>query len=181
MMRTKFGTCCLALSLIATLTACGDGNQPSSSAARSSNESDEAAGGACRLLTREQVDAVVPGNDGGSEDAGLTAGLLKEVETSGCRYLHADEADLRYLTVTVYRAQTDKGFADIDIGYMAKKSSPRKLDIADIAFIDTIDEGWITLSASKGKTVFLLELHSKDAPAKSEQLIALARIVAGEL
>jgi len=181
-MKTKFRTLCLtmAMGMVTVLAACGDGGQAPSGDDRSSGESAEAPGGVCSLLTREQVDAVVPGNDGGREDTSL-ATAYKDVETEQCRYVHFEDTDMQFLDVFVYRASSDAGFRKVDISGRMLMGSPRKLDIGDISFLDDIDSRTIKVASSKGRTVFELSLNSKDAPAKSDQLINLARVLAGEL
>jgi hypothetical protein len=180
-MKTKFGIFCLAMSMAAVLAACGDGSQaPAGDARQSSGESDETPSHVCGLLSREQVDTVIPGNDGGRDRDTSEAALLKDVGMEHCSYLHVEGTDIQFLDVIIYRASSDEGFEQIDIGDRAQNGSVRKLDIGDISFLDNIDSSTIKVSASKGRTVFELSLNSTDAPAKSDQLIELARVVVGK-
>jgi hypothetical protein len=81
---------------------------------------------------------------------------------------------MQYMDVFVYRASSDAGFKKVDISGSMLMGSPRKLDIS---FLDDIDSRTIKVAASKGRTVFELSLNSKDAQAKSDQLIDLARVL----
>ena len=89
---------------------------------------------------------------------------------------------MQFLDVIIYKATSDEGFKKIEIGEWAHHDSSRKLDIGDIGFLhDMSEQDEMVATASKGKTVFELKLSSKDAAAKSEQLVELARIVVGKL
>jgi len=181
MMEPKFGIFLLAMSMAVVLSACGDGSQAPAGNAWSSSESDDVHSHVCGLLTREQVDTVVPGNDGGQDRDTSEATLLKDVGMEHCSYLHVEGTDMQFLDLIVYKASSDKGFEQIDIADRAQRGSVRKLEIGDIGFLDDTGGEGIEATASKGRTVFELKLVSNDAKAKSEQLIELARIVAGKL
>lgn len=157
-------------------------DQSAMAAEHEMRDSGEQLGGACGLLSREQVDAVIPGNDGGQERDASEAALLTDVDIDFCRYFHVEGTDMKFLDLLVYRASSDVGFEQIEIGKWAHQGSNRALDIGDAAFlIDMSDQNEMMVTASKGRTVFELKLVSDDAPAKSEQLIDLARTVSGEI
>ncbi len=124
---------------------------------------------------------MVPGNDGGQDRDTSEAALFKDVEIEHCSYLYVEGMDMQFLDVIIYKASSDEGFEQIDIGKRARHESVRKLDIGDIGFLDDMGGGDIMATASEGRTVFELKLVSKDGKAKSEQLIELARVVAGKL
>jgi len=179
-MHTLLRTACLALGLSAMLAACGDSGPAPSSNDPVQKPGTEASGGACGLLTREQVDTVIPGNDGGTEDTSL-ASLYDDVQTGQCRWLHVEGMDLQFMVLTVYRAASEAGFEKIDISGRLSMSSPRKLDIGDVSFLDDIDNDTVEIQVSKGRNVFEMNLNAKGAAEKSEQLIELARAVAEKL
>jgi len=136
---------------------------------------------ACGLLSKEQADSVLPGNSGGMERDTSEASLFKDVEMGHCSYPFVEDMDFRFLDLVVYRAGSDEAFGQIDIGKRAGSSSVRKLDIGDVSFLDITDADSITVSVSKGRTEFDLSLDAKGAEAKSDQLIELARVIAGKL
>lgn len=179
-MHTLLRTACLALGLSAFLAACGDSGPAPSADAPVQKASKAASGGACSLLTREQVDTVIPGNDGGTEDTSL-ASLYDDVQTGQCRWLHVEGMDLQFLVLTVYRAASQAGFDKVDISGRLSMGSPRKLDIGDVSFLDDIDDSTIEIQVSKGRNVFEMNLNAKSAAEKSEPLIELARAVAAKL
>jgi len=137
---------------------------------------------ACGLLSKEQVDTVLPDNNGPMERNTSEASLFKDVEMGHCSYPKVDGTDFQFLDLVVYRAGSDDAFGQIDISKRAGSSSVRKLDIGDVSFLDTADSGsLITVSVSKGTTEFDLSLNAKGAEANSDQLIELARAIAGKL
>ena len=178
-MRKMLKTIPMAMVVAAIITACDNGSQVQAEGAQQA--SGEAPSHVCSLLSREQVNAVIPGNEGGQDRDTSEAALLKDVEMEHCSYLHAEGMNMQFLDVIVYKASTDEGFKQIDIGKRARHESVRKLDIGDIGFLDDLGDDNLMVTASKGRTVIELKLVSKDANAKSEQLIELARIVAGKL
>jgi len=171
-MKKIFGPFGLAMGMTAVLIVCA-------------YSSHVYAGDTCSLLSQAQVDTVLPGNNGGMERDTSEALLLKDVEMGHCSYLHAQDMDqdmdIQFLDLVISTASSDESFEQIDIGSRARDDSVRKLDIGDISFLSNIDDNWIKVSFSKGRTVIDLSLNANDAPAKSEQLIGLARIVAGKL
>jgi len=179
-MHTFLRTACLALGLSVILAACGDSGPAPSANAPVQKPTKAASGGTCGLLTREQVDTVIPGNDGGTEDTSL-ASLYDDVQTGQCRWLHVEGMDLQFLVLTVYRAASEAGFEKVDISGRLQMGSPRKLDIADVSFLEDIDNDTVEVKVSKGRNVFEMNLNAKGAAEKSEQLIELARAVAEEL
>jgi len=196
-MKTNLTNFFLAIAAALLFAACGGsetGGTPGESAATASDAqsaspaeqgmstSDENPGGACKLLTREQVDTVIPGNDGGQVRDASEAALLTDVDIEFCRYFHIEGMDMKYLDLLVYRASSDAGFEQISIGKWAHQGSSRALDIGDVGFLlDMSEQNEMVATASKGKTVFELKLNAEDAAAKSEQLIDLARIVGKEI
>jgi len=178
-MKTILGT--LGLILAASITACGGGDVPAKAAQQASGDFSDKPSQACSLLTDEQVATVVPGHDGGHDQDTSEASMLTDVAMGHCKYYHFGGAEMRWLDVLIYKASSDKGFENINIGKWAHQGSSRSLDIGDIGFLHDLSDTSIMATASKGRTVFELTLNSPDVAAESEQLIELARIVAGKL
>jgi hypothetical protein len=182
-MKSNFRNFCLVMAAAAVVAACGNGSDaPGTPAQQAASASDEQPRGACSLLTREQVNTVIPGNDGGKEQDASEASLLKDVKMEHCRYFHVEGTNLKFLDLLIYKASSDEGFKQIKIGKWAHQGSSRELDIGDIGFLlDMSEQNEMVATASKGRTVFELKLVADDAPAKSESLIDLARIVGGKI
>jgi hypothetical protein len=195
-MMTNLRNLLLAIGVATLVASCGGGGTTngasdekagassegsSATAMQGQNGSDEQ-GGACKLLSQEQVDTVIPGNDGGTEMDASEAALLTDVEVQHCRYLHVEGTNLKYLDLLVYEASSDEGFEQINIGKWAHQGSSRALDFGDLGFlIDMSDQNEMMATAEKGRTVVELKLNADDAPAKSEELIELARTVVGKI
>lgn len=176
-MRFALSAVCMALGTALTLTACGESGQPPAADAQQESVADSPApGGACALLTREEVDTVVPGNDGGTADSSMQ-NAIPGAKTETCRYLHVEGTNPQFLVLTVYRASTEAGFEAIDISGRLQMASPRELDIADVSFIEDMGADSIQVSVADDMDVFELTLNANDAAEKSEQLIKLARAV----
>jgi hypothetical protein len=182
-MRTSLRNLCLAIGAAAAVTACSHGSEaPGTATQQATSSSNEQPGGACSLLTPEQVNTVVPESDGGKEQDASAAALLKDVEIKYCRYFHVEGTDMKYLDLLVYEASSDEGFKQIKIGAWAHQGSSRRLDIGDIGFLhDMSSQNEMVATASKGRTVFELKLFANDAADKTQQLIDLANIVAGKI
>jgi len=177
-MRTKFGVLCLAVLAIASLAGCGGTEAPEAVSMSTAKADEGSSGTTCGLLTREQVDAVLPGNDGGNEQSTPEASLLTDVEMGHCRYLAIDGSNVKWLDLLVYRASSDEGFEQIKIGEWAHQGSSRRLEFGDVGFLlDMSDQDEIEATVSTGRTVVELKLDADDAAARSEQLVELARIV----
>lgn len=172
----------LGLVLVAAIAACGGSGDTSANAAQQgTGAAAEAQSQTCSLLTDEQVATVVPGHDGGHDQDTSEASLMTDVAMGHCKYYHFAGTEMRWLDVLVYKASSDKGFENINIGKWAHHGSSRSLDIGDVGFLHDLSDTSIMATASKGRTVFELTLHSPEAAAMSEQLIELARIVMGKL
>jgi hypothetical protein len=172
----------LTLCLTAALGACGNGDAPAATPQSATGSSDQPSSGACSLLTREQVDSVIPGNDGGREMDASEAALLNDVEMEHCRYFHIEGMNAKWLDLLIYKAASAEGFEQIAIAEWAHEGSSKRLDIGDIGYLhDMSDQNEMVATASKGWVVFELKLNSDDAATRSEQLIGLARIVGDKI
>lgn len=174
---------CLAMSASMAFAACGDGSEaPAAAARQAASASDEKPSHVCSLLSREQVDSVIPGNDGGQDKDASEAALLKDVAMEHCQYSHIEGMNVKFLDLIIYKASSDEGFEQIRIGESAQQGSDRRLDIGDISYLkDMSAQNEMVAKASKGRTVFELKLYADDAAARPEQLIELARIVVGKI
>ena len=181
-MQTKFRVLCLTLLAIFGLVACGGIEAPGNALISTASADEWSSGTTCGLLTREQVDTVLPGNDGGSEQGTSEASLLTDVEMGHCRYLAIDASSMKWLDLLVYKASSDEGFEQIKIGEWAHQGSSQRLDFGDVGFLlDMSDQDEMEATVSKGRTVIELKLDADDASARSEQLVELARIVTQQL
>lgn len=182
-MNTNSRSLLVAIGTAAALAACGGGEPAGGAALQATSAADDQPSGVCGLLSQAQVDAVIPGNDGGQEqDASLEEAMLTDVAVESCRYLHVEGTDLQYLDLIVYKASSDEGFEQISIGKWAHQGSSRQLDFGDLGFLlDMSDQNEMEATVSKGRTVIELKLNADDAPTKSEQLIGLARTVTGKI
>jgi len=182
-MKMIFRNAFLAILGSLTLSACNEGaDTPAVSGGPVATAIADEPAGVCALLTRDEAATVLADNDGGSEQSDSAGALLKDVEFSHCRYLHVAESGFSWLDLLVYRASSDEGFEQIKIAEWAHEGSSRRLDIGDIGYLhDMSDQNEMVATASKGRTVFELKLNADDAAGKSEELIALATIVAEKI
>ena len=108
-MKSNFRNFCLVMAAAAPFFACGNGSEaPGTPAQHAASASDEQPSGVCSLLTREQVNSVIPGNDGKEQDASEAA-LLKDVKMEHCRYFHVEGTNLKFLDLLTYKASSDEG------------------------------------------------------------------------
>lgn len=135
--------------------------------------------GICRMLTAEQVASVLPGSDDGMV-ASAGGSLIEGVDSYQCSYTAVHGTDMGLLTVIVTVAPNDElyekirvtGFAFDDDDAVAVGDSAWKKD-------DSADEFEVVVN--KGRSVLRLGLMSADARSRSEQMLALARVVAGKM
>lgn len=183
-MKTSLRNLWLAVGTALAVVACGGGDAPGAAAQQTASAAGVQAVGAdaCSLLSREDVNAVVPGNEGGQERDASEAALLENVTIDFCRYFHVEGTNMKYLDLLVYEASTDEAFKQIEIGKWAHQGSSRQLDFGDLGFLlDMSDQNEIVATVSKGRTVIELKLNADDAAARSVQLVALARIVTAKI
>jgi len=176
---------CTAALLAVTAAGCDSGKDPATSkgAAIAADDSASHSTGACSLLTGQQVNSVIPGNDGGREKDASEAMLLKDITMEHCQYLRVDGTDLQMLSVLISRASSDEGFKQIKLSTSdwASHGAKQKLDFGDVAYLETPADDDAMIKVSKGRTVLEMSLSAKDAKAKSPQLIELAKAVASKL
>lgn len=171
----------LLAAVAVSLCACGGNAAPAKGAPQSASATSETPSRVCSLLTDAQVATVVPGHGGGHDEDTSEAALLKDVTIEHCKYYHVEGTDLQMLDVLIYKASSDEGFKDINIGKWAHEGGDRSLDVGDLGYLMVLPDQGLMATASKDHTVFELKLISADAAARSEQLVELARVVAGKL
>ena len=169
----------LAFFLAAAVAGCSGGCSGGRSGAETEKASAQPAASGeaqgiqpCRLLTAAQAATVIPGHDGGSV-AHAGGSLMKGVSAYQCSY--ADKA-MNLFTVVLNMAENEERFSWIKPG-ADKHTDHRRIDAGD--------EGWIyggeddlKIEVVKGRTVVDLELLAPGARAKSEAMIALAKVIA---
>jgi hypothetical protein len=128
----------------------------------------------CKLLTRQQVETVLPQNDGGTV-AHAGGSLISGVDAYQCSYMN--EA-VHIFTVIVNVAVDDRRFAEIRPHFDAHEATR----------VAVGEGGWLRgeaddmkLTAVKGRSVLDLELLTPDAGTKSAALVTLARAAIAHL
>jgi len=128
----------------------------------------------CKLLTREQVESVLPKNDGGTV-AHSGGSLIRGVAASQCSYMN-DAANI--FTVIVNVAVDDRRFSAIRPHFSASEATR----------VAVGEGGWLRgeaddmkLTAVKGRSVLDLDLMAPDAGTKSSALVTLARAAIARL
>ena len=172
--RIRLG-CSSLLAAISITLACGSGPREAATGGEASSASSSNAIEPCRLATAEQVANVLPNHDGGSV-AHAGASLLKGIDAYQCSYLNP-ETDL--LTVIVHVAADQERFGAI------KKSGSfhgdhRAVPIADAAWVWGEGDN-MKVQVEKGLTILDLELTAKNAAARADALVDLARAVSGKI
>jgi hypothetical protein len=148
------------------------GDRPTASAA--SREAPSAPLDPCKLLTRAQVETVLPKHDGGTV-AHAGGSLIRGVDAYQCSYMNED---VHIFTVIVNVAVDDRRFADIRPHFLSNEATR----------VAVGEGGWLRgepddmkLTAVKGRSVLDLELLSPDAGTKRDALVALARAAIARL
>jgi hypothetical protein len=128
----------------------------------------------CELLTKQQVESLIPGTDDGYT-ASTGGSLMKGVDSYQCSYSN-DKFDL--LTVIVHVAKTAEDFDWI------KPKKNMQDDYEDAVKLSIGDGGWLygdpndlKIKVSKGFTVLELNLSSDNAKNKSDAFVKLAEII----
>lgn len=168
----------LLLFVLCALAACGETTERPASA--SADEEEE---WVCNLLTDDQVATVLPGHDGGFV-AASGASLVEGEKIYQCSYSVPESVDFDLMTVIVT--------VDSDAEYFETWTKPkpgpkqemneiyRDLDVADGGMLYG-DPDDIEVEVWKGTTLISLGLDKDGAAGLSEELIALASRVAGQI
>ncbi len=168
----------------ALLAACSGGNQAPATAgpqlaAEASGE--DVPSRVCGLLTREQVNRIVPGHDGGKDKDTSEATLLTDVALEHCQYLAAAGTDLRFLDVFVWTATSDVGVESLPAHLRrCDDDDCRKLDTDDSSFLAVWSESPHVVVGGD-RQILEISLTGSDAATQSDALVELARAAAARL
>jgi hypothetical protein len=132
----------------------------------------------CELLSKDQVETVLPGADEGYT-AARGESLMKGVKSYQCSY-NNDKYDL--FTVIIHVASSEK-----DFDWIKPKKNIRD-SYEDAKELKIGDGGWLygnpddmKVEVSKGFSVIQLELSCENAKEKSDALVELAQILVKKL
>ena len=128
----------------------------------------------CKLLTRQQVETVLPKNDGGTV-AHAGGSLIAGVDAYQCSYMN-DATNI--FTVIVNVAVDDRRYSQIRPHFSADEAT--RVAVGEGGWLrGTADD--LKLTAVKGRSVLDLELLAPDAGAKRSALVALAQAAMAHL
>jgi hypothetical protein len=128
----------------------------------------------CKLLTKAQVETVLPHNDGGMV-VHSGGSLIAGVDAYQCSYSN-DAADV--FTVVLNVTVDDQHFDKIRPHFEADEAT--KVPVGAGGWLRG-DPNDLKLTAVRGRTVLDLELLATDAKAKGPALVALAQTAIGHL
>jgi hypothetical protein len=170
-----------ALLLAAAIAGCGRRES------EGGESSDQAAGRTdggmpiCQFLSKEQVSAVLPNNDGGM-DVSLGSGLTKNARSYQCSYTAVHDTDADLMTVIVTVGADSSAFTFIKPSRSSKQDFPifRDVDIAEGGMLYG-KPGDIQVEAWKGTTLISVELTAPGAERHADQLVDFAKLVASKV
>jgi hypothetical protein len=171
-----------AILMLTAMSACGRAQGEGTDAARSEGTRAEGAIPICKLLTAQEVSAVLPKNDGGMEAASGES-LAKNTKNYQCSYAAVRGNDADLLTVIVLVASDSAAFRFIKPNPSSKQDSYpifRELAMGDGAVLYG-KPGDIQVETWKGMTVVALELIAPGAERHADDLTRLASIVASKV
>jgi hypothetical protein len=128
----------------------------------------------CKLLSKAQVETVLPGNDGG-EIAHSGGSLIAGVDAYQCSYT---SKDIHIFTVIVNVAVDDRRFDEIKPHFMSGEAT--KVPVGDGGWLRGEPDD-MKLTAVKGRSMLDLELLSPDAGKKGSTLVTLAQAAIAHL
>jgi len=171
-----------AVLMLAVTTACGRAEGEGTGTSQIATASAEGPIPICKLLTAQEVSAVLPKNDGGMEAASGES-LAKNTKNYQCSYaaVHGNDADL--LTVIVLVATDNSAFGFIKPNVSSKRDDfPifRELNMGDGAVLYG-KPGEIEVETWKGMTVVSLKLIAPGAERHADDLTRLASVVASKV
>lgn len=126
----------------------------------------------CKLLTKQQVEPIVPNNDGGMV-AHAGGSLIKGVDSYQCSYINQSGA---LLTVIWHTAVDDARFEDIRPG-SSLISNAQPVEVGERGWLH-IGDGRVKVMAVQQRTVIEVELMSGDAAAQAGTVTTLAGMIA---
>lgn len=168
----------------ALFAACsGGGEAPSTPDSQATTEvaGEDVPSRVCSLLTREQVNGVVPDHDGGNDKDTSEASLLKDVTLEHCQYLAVAGADMSLLDVFVWTATSDTGVESLPSHLRSCSDDDcRKLDSGSPGFLAVwSDSPHVVIN--RDRQILELSLTADDAATKSDALIDLAHAASARL
>jgi hypothetical protein len=128
----------------------------------------------CKLLTRQQVETVLPKHDGGTV-AHAGGSLIAGVDAYQCSYMN-DATNI--FTVIVNVAVDDRRFAQIRPHFSAHEAT--RVTVGEGGWLRGMPDD-MKLTAVKGRSVLDLELLAPDAGTKRSALIPLAQAAIAHL
>lgn len=135
--------------------------------------------GICRMLTNEQVAAVLADHDGG-EVVHAGGSMMEGVDSYQCSYTSEANGQYSVLTLVVSVASSPELLAKIRPNDFLYGEDDRP-EIADGAFINEKIEGEMGITVIKGMNKVDVDLSSNDAHSRRKEMIELAAIVADKL
>jgi hypothetical protein len=135
----------------------------------------------CQFLSKEQVSAVLPNNDGGM-DMSPGSELTKNVKSYQCSYTAVHDTDLDLMTVIITVGADSSAFTFIKPSRSSKKDFPifRDVDIAEGGMLYG-KPGDIQVEAWKGTTLISLALTAPGAERHADQLVNFTKLVASKV
>lgn len=170
-----------ALLLAAAIAGCGR------TESAGGESTDQAAGRAdggmriCQFLSKDQVSAVLPNNDGGV-DMSPGSGLTKNVSSYQCSYTAVHDTDMDLMTVIITVGADSSAFTFIKPSRSSKQDFPifRDVEIAEGGMLYG-KPGDIQVEAWKGTTLISVELKAPGAERHAEQLVNFTKLVASKV
>src|SRR5215208_7770940 len=170
-----------ALLLAAAIAGCGSGE--SAGGEGTDQAASRADGGMpiCQFLSKEQVSAVLPNNDGG-KDMSPGSGLTRNVKSYQCSYTAVHDTDADLMTVIITVGADSSAFTFIKPSRSSKQDFPifRDVDIAEGGMLYG-KPGKIQVEAWKGTTLISVELRAPGAERHAEELVNFTKLVASKV
>lgn len=177
------GLSAIATILLATaVSGCGSGEGARAEGTREQATRTDGGIPICELLSKQQVSAVLPNNDGGM-DMSPGSSLTRNIKTYQCSYSAARGNDADLLTVIVLVGSDASALESVKPDRSAKQNdSPifRDLEIAQGGMLYG-KPGDIEVDAWKGTTLISVELIAPNAERHADSLVSLASLVASKV
>ena len=170
-----------ALLLAAAIAGCGSGE---SAGGESTDQAANRADGGmpvCQFLSKEQVSAVLPNNDGG-KDMSPGSGLTENVKSYQCSYTAVHDTAMDLMTVIITVGADSSAFTSIRPSRSSKQDFPifRDVDIAEGGMLYG-KQGDIQVEAWKSTTLISVELKAPGAERHADQLVNFTKLIASKV
>ena len=172
----------VAILALTAMAACGRAQGEGIDTGRSEATSTEGSIPICKLLTAQEVSAVLPKHDGGMQVASGES-LSKNIKNYQCSYTFVRGTDADLLTVIVLVASDSAAFRFIKPNPSSKQDNfPifRQLEMGDGAVLYG-KPGDIQVETWSGMTVVSLELMAPEAERRADAMVRLASVVAAKV